>query len=68
MTATITRLPVSQPQPAPDEADASACFAALLYEAAIAEGERRVYARLGIPQPAPARSRHLVLSSPGPAS
>ena len=42
--------------------DQAAALPAFMLEAAIAEGERRVYARLGIPQPlppSPAQVRHL---------
>ena len=71
MPATVTQLRPHAPQPAPDEATATAAFTRVMWEAAIAEGYRRAYAELGIPyfpQPAPVRSRVLVLSPPGPSS
>lgn len=75
MTATITRLPVAASQAAPGEADETAAFTKLMWDAAVAEGERRVYARLGIPQPSSPLDRYLsavgsaaVLAASGPSS
>lgn len=64
MPATVTQLPVRAEQPAPSEADQAACFTKLMWDAAVMEGERRVYARLGIPQPVPVQSRRLSVLGP----
>lgn len=61
---TVTQLSVSAPQATPDEADQAAAFTLAMYRAAVAEGERRVYERLGIPQPAFAPARHLSVLGP----
>lgn len=60
MPATITRLPVAAPQPAPSDLDVqTACFTEAMREAAFAAGERSVYERLGIPQPPSPLERYL---------
>ena len=48
MPATVTHLRPRTPHPAPDEASPAI---AMMRDAWIAEGERRVYARLGIRPP-----------------
>lgn len=64
MTATVTQLPARQPEPAPDPETAS--IMSVIYDAALAEGMRRAYEEMGIPQPP--RSRSSVLAFTGPAS
>ena len=51
MTASVTQLRPHAPQPAPDEATATAAFTRVMWDAGIAEGYRRAYAELGISQP-----------------
>lgn len=56
---------MAQTAAAPSEAEQTASFTKAMFDAAIAEGERRVYERLGIPQPAPERTRHLAAVNDG---
>lgn len=65
MTASVTHLRVSTPQPAP-EPDPTACFTRTMADAFIAEGYRRACEEFGIPYFPPAQSRRL--SVLGPAS
>jgi hypothetical protein len=62
---TVTQLPVRKPQTPPDPAPEAASYLSVVYDMGLAEGERRAYAALGIPQPP--RSGAAVLTL-GPAS
>ena len=64
--ATITRLPVAAPQPAPEPDQF--VLPAFAFEGAIEEGRRRAYEELGIPfrPQSPSRSRHLSAAGGAP--
>jgi hypothetical protein len=75
--ATIHHLPVRTPQPPPPATSGEASLLSLVYRMGEAEGERRVYAKLGIPQPpfSPSLEERLtdsgvaaILAASGPSS